>query len=205
MQSSASKKATTCLVVFHCAYGKCGGFLHSIFANLTYLSLFRRVGLALWFGNWHSNKEKDLTMEVLKGSCLWQGETRSRGWIQIHGQLSLLWMPQILDPITRQQVALHWINWLWLRERNTSKPIRRAPIPNSFCRHCGSSLYSKKNNGIVNVRLGILDVPSHSQASIFLSHPKRQRNGITDDLKQFEAEPSYKRVWGERRTKSESI
>jgi hypothetical protein len=60
----------------------------------------------------------------------------------------------------------------------------------SFCRHCGSSLYSKKNNGIVNVRLGILDdVPSHKPSFHIFVTSKAPWNDITDGLKQFEAEP----------------
>ncbi|MGD1465739.1 GFA family protein [Vibrio harveyi] len=59
-----------------------------------------------------------------------------------------------------------------------------------FCRHCGSSLYSKKNNGIVNVRLGILDdIPADKPSFHIFVGSKAPWNEITDDLKQFEAEP----------------
>ncbi|EOA9032783.1 GFA family protein [Vibrio harveyi] len=60
----------------------------------------------------------------------------------------------------------------------------------SFCCHCGSSLYSKKNNGIVNVRLGILDdIPADKPSFHIFVGSKAPWNEITDELKQFEAEP----------------
>jgi len=60
----------------------------------------------------------------------------------------------------------------------------------SFCHHCGSSLYSKKNNGIVNVRLGILDdIPADKPSFHIFVGSKAPWNEITDELKQFEAEP----------------
>ncbi len=60
----------------------------------------------------------------------------------------------------------------------------------SFCRYCGSSLYSKKNNGILNIRLGILDdTPADKPSFHIFVGSKAPWNDITDELKQFEAEP----------------
>ncbi|WP_407544952.1 GFA family protein [Vibrio parahaemolyticus] len=59
-----------------------------------------------------------------------------------------------------------------------------------FCRHCGSSLYSKKNNGIVNIRLGVLDdAPSHKPSFHIFVASKAPWLEITDNLTQFEAGP----------------
>ncbi len=59
-----------------------------------------------------------------------------------------------------------------------------------FCRHCGSSLYSKKNNGIVNIRLGVLDdAPSHKPSFHIFVASKAPWLEITDNLTQFEGGP----------------
>ncbi|EGR0168494.1 GFA family protein [Vibrio alginolyticus] len=59
-----------------------------------------------------------------------------------------------------------------------------------FCRHCGSSLYSKKNNGIVNIRLGILDdTPSHKPDFHIFVASKALWLEISDNVTQFDAGP----------------
>ncbi|NMT17508.1 GFA family protein, partial [Vibrio parahaemolyticus] len=59
-----------------------------------------------------------------------------------------------------------------------------------FCRHCGSSLYSKKNNGIVNIRLGILDdTPSHKPDFHIFVASKAPWIEISDNLTQFDVGP----------------
>ena len=62
----------------------------------------------------------------------------------------------------------------------------------AFCRHCGSSLFSRKlKTGKCNIRLGILDdTPSQKPGFHIFVSSKAEWEEICDGLPQFEAGPS---------------